>query len=83
MDYIKLFNTIHKDFFNREYIKKLRVEEINTELVLDLHNDFKDTPHSPYPSNITVDNIRSACYGKYNLTIEKKISDTQQKAKIE
>ena len=24
MDYIKLFNTIHKDFFNREYIKKTR-----------------------------------------------------------
>ena len=66
MDYIKLFNTIHKDFFNREYIKKLRVEEINTELVLNLHNDFKDTPYSPYPSNITFSKFK----GNINLIKE-------------
>ena len=66
MDYIKLFNTIHKDFFNREYIKKLRVEEINTELVLDLHNDFKDTQYSPYPSNIKFSEFK----GNINLIKE-------------
>lgn len=66
MDYIKLFNTIHKDFFNREYIKKLPVEEINTELVLDLHNDFKDTQYSPYPSNIKFSEFK----GNINLIKE-------------
>ena len=41
MDYIKLFNTIHKDFFNREYIKKTILKSNKSQKILSFEDWLK------------------------------------------
>ena len=52
MDFPKLFNLMHPDFFNDPDIQSLPQDYVFTEMILDLRNKIP-CPLPPYPANIT------------------------------
>ena len=53
MDYIRLFETLHPDFFERDYIKKIPETYVYDEMIMELSSFDKDAYDIPYPLGIT------------------------------
>lgn len=55
MDYKKIFNTLHPDFFKNPDILNLPEDYVFTELIMDLHQKSCSKVQLPYPREITFD----------------------------
>ena len=63
IDFAKLFNLIHPNFFNKPYICSLPEDKIYTELIMDLKEEAPSESPENCPANIT--------FGEYHGDLEK------------